>query len=78
MRCNICDKVLTDKEGSFNKELDTYEPCTVCLDIAMDAAYTSGWGDEDDKYVLLNDDPFDYYSAFDEISFTGMKETHLE
>lgn len=70
MRCNICDKALSEKEGSFNRDIQTFDPCTVCLDIAMDAAYTGGWTDEDDdKYVLLDDDPFDYYSAFDDISW---------
>lgn len=40
MRCYICDKDLTDKEVVFNKELGSFEPCTICLDIALDAAYS--------------------------------------
>lgn len=54
MRCNICDKALTDKEVVFNKDLEAYEPCTVCLDAAMDAAYCDGfqYNDEDECVVL--------------------------
>jgi len=34
---------LTDKEGSFNEDLQQNEPCTTCLDIALDAAYSGGF-----------------------------------
>jgi hypothetical protein len=61
MRCNICDKQLTDKEVQWNKELKQYEPCTECLEIAMDAAYSDGHGydDFDLHFVPLVDDSFD-------------------
>jgi cytidine deaminase len=36
MRCNICNKVLTDKEVNYNHDLKTYEPCTLCLDVIQD------------------------------------------
>ncbi len=47
-RCYICDKALSDKEVLFNKELNQQEPCTYCLDIAMDAAYGRGSGEEEE------------------------------
>lgn len=43
MRCNICDRALSDTEVVFNKDLDAYEPCSTCLEVAMDAAYSQGF-----------------------------------
>lgn len=50
MHCNICDRLLTEKEIVWNKELQAWEPCGVCLDIAMDAAYSDGFQYDDDDY----------------------------
>lgn len=58
MHCHICDCELSDKEISWNKDLDTFEPCTVCLDAAMDAAYCDGFVIEDDDTIVL-DSSFD-------------------
>ena len=76
MRCSCCDKVMTDKEIQFNKELGTWELCTVCLDIALDAAYSDGhsYDDTDMMFVPLVDDTFNeqlslsfaYSPSFDE------------
>lgn len=55
MRCNICDKELSDKEVVYNEELQAYEPCTYCLDVALDAAYSNGFQKEDDEFVLIED-----------------------
>ena len=63
MKCRICDAGLSDKEVTWNKELNSFEPCTVCLDIAMDAAYSNGYTTEDDAFVILDSD-FDEH--FDE------------
>lgn len=52
MKCHICDKELSDKETNYNEDLKGYEPCTICLDIAMDAAY--GQHTEDDEYIILD------------------------
>lgn len=52
MKCNICNKDMSDKEVSYNEDLKSYEPCTECLDIAMDAAYSQGFLTEDDIYVV--------------------------
>ena len=43
MRCAICDRALSDTEVVFNKDLDAYEPCSTCLEVAMDAAYSQGF-----------------------------------
>lgn len=59
MHCNICDAELNEKEISWNKDLNTFEPCTVCLDAAMDAAYCDGFVIEEDTSIILD-------SSFDE------------
>lgn len=53
MRCNICDKQLTDKEIVWNKDYGTWEPCSFCLEAALDAAYTNGFQDQDDDSMIL-------------------------
>lgn len=63
MKCNICDKDMTDKEVVFNTDLDSYEPCTVCLDIALDAAFSQGFSIEEDSGFVVDgdfDDTIDY------------------
>lgn len=59
MHCNICDRELSDKEVVWNVDLNTYEPCTTCLDIAMDAAYSNGFKTENDEYDLFVEPEFD-------------------
>ena len=68
MHCYVCDKELTDKETVWNADLEGFEMCTHCLDISLDAAYSNGYGrpDEDDSFVLLDDDDNDnQYSMLD-------------
>lgn len=43
MRCAICDRVLSDAEVQWNKDTETFEPCSTCLEIALDAAYSGGF-----------------------------------
>ncbi|QDP56956.1 MAG: hypothetical protein Unbinned2691contig1000_30 [Prokaryotic dsDNA virus sp.] len=66
MKCNICDKDLNEKEISWNKEIDNFEPCGHCLEIALDAAYSDGFArpDEDDMFVVIEDEDDRYGSAF--------------
>lgn len=59
MRCSCCDRALSDKEVVWNDDLKSYELCTVCLDIALDAAYNNGFDPDDDMFVLIDDDLFD-------------------
>jgi len=61
MRCNICDKELSDKEVNYNEDLQGYEPCTECLDVAMDAAYSGSLPDDDRELVAVD-------SSFDEMT----------
>lgn len=56
MHCHICDKELSEKETNYNEDLGAFEPCTICLDIAMDAAYSDGFLTEDDEFIILDDD----------------------
>jgi hypothetical protein len=56
MRCNICDRALTEKEISLHPATKQFEPCTTCLEIAFDAAYCDGFDTEDDAFVLLDED----------------------
>lgn len=71
MRCNICDKELSDKEAVFNKDLQAYEPCTVCLDIAMDAAYCDGIQiDEENECIILD-------ASFDDAERSYISQTHM-
>lgn len=40
MKCYICDKELSLKEVVPNPEVrGGYEPCSTCLEVALDAAY---------------------------------------
>lgn len=52
MRCSCCDKELSDKEVIWNDDLQAFEMCTVCLDVALDAAYSNGFSTDDDKTYL--------------------------
>jgi len=64
MRCDICDKALSDTEVVFNKELVNpdgtggYEPCATCLEIAMDAAFSQGFNRPDDEIATEVGDEF--------------------
>jgi len=64
MHCHICDAELSEKEINWNKELDSFEPCTVCLDIAMDAAYSNGYTTEDDVFVILDSDFDEHFDEY--------------
>lgn len=71
MRCNICDKQLSDKEVVWNKELDAFEPCAYCLEAAMDAAYSDGFQHDDDTrgIVLVGEESDD-----DRVEFVAFKD----
>jgi hypothetical protein len=61
MRCNCCDRVLGEQEITFNPEIDAFEMCTTCVEIALDAAYSNGftYDDDDDTFIYLGEDTFD-------------------
>lgn len=49
MKCNICDAQLSEKSISFNPDINTFEPCLTCLEIAFDAAYCDGFQKIDEE-----------------------------
>ena len=55
MRCNICDKTLSDKEVVWNSDIESYDPCGVCIEVIMDAAYTSKFMPDDEEFILDDD-----------------------
>lgn len=55
MKCNCCDSDLSDKEIIWNEEIGTWELCSVCLEVAMDAAYSQGFTKEDDVETVETD-----------------------
>lgn len=85
MRCHICDKVLTEAEIQPMPDKKGYEPCSVCLEIALDTAYSDGFVREeplDDPElqllfgdgtvpILLDTDPLQ--SEFDFTSSLGIE-----
>lgn len=70
MRCAMCDKALTDKEVAWNEDINGWEPCTICLDIALDAAYGHNRPDDYDGVPLLDGD-------FDELDGLGSVLTYV-
>lgn len=65
MRCICCDKELSDKEVTWNEELGDWELCTVCFDVAMDAAYCDGFQMEEDSSFVILDNDFIYGDSGD-------------
>lgn len=59
MHCNCCDKQLSEKEIIWNPEIDNWELCTTCLDVAMETAYSQGFHIEDDEECYVLDEAFD-------------------
>lgn len=59
MRCYICDVELSESEIQLDEEGKS-EPCTTCMNIIMDTAYTNGFkpGGRDEAEVdpLLEED----------------------
>lgn len=53
MRCHICDRALSDTGIVYNKTIGGYEPCPVCLEAALDAAYSKGFSPDEEPL----DDP---------------------
>lgn len=53
MRCSCCNKVMTDKEIQWNKDYQEWELCSICLEKALDAAFSDGFQNEDDDKLVL-------------------------
>jgi hypothetical protein len=56
MRCHCCDKALTEAEIQFIPQTLKFEMCSICLEVAMDAAYSDGFvrPDEMDEIPILD------------------------
>lgn len=76
MHCEICDRTLTPEEIIFNKELETYEPCTTCLDVIMDAAYGRSRPDDDEEGFIILDSDWD--GEGEELSFEFMRDEYYD
>lgn len=50
---------MSDKELTWNEELGTWELCTVCLDVAYDAAFSQGFAYDEEDWTFVVDDGFD-------------------
>lgn len=46
MRCYICDNELSENEIQLDENLKS-EPCTSCMKVIMDTAYTDGFEPKD-------------------------------
>jgi len=55
MRCHVCDKTLTESEIIILPD-KTFDCCSVCLEVALDAAYCDGFTRED---PLVRDPEFE-------------------
>ena len=53
MKCYICDKELSEKEISYNEDLQGYEACSDCLEIIYETAYSDGFDKEDQGSIVV-------------------------
>lgn len=44
---------MSEKEITWNTDIQTFEPCTTCLDIAFDAANSGGFKIDDDDVETI-------------------------
>lgn len=61
MKCNCCDAELSEKEIIWNEEIQAWELCSVCLEVALDAAYSQGFTIDDEIPVL--EEEWDSYDS---------------
>lgn len=43
MRCHVCDKSMTEAEIMESPSGIGYEPCSVCMEIILETAYSDGF-----------------------------------
>ncbi len=72
MRCNICDRKMTDKEIVYNEDLGAFEPCSTCLEVIMDAAFSGGYQDTGEESVILVGEQSYSDQESEEISFKDL------
>lgn len=68
---------MTDKEVNYNEDLQQDEPCTTCLDVALDAAYSGGFSPFGDDSVRIGvDAEWDSMDVLDLTEFS-VEETYV-
>lgn len=50
---------MSDKELKWNDDLEDWELCSFCFEIAMDAAYSGEFRYDEDEFEFAVDDEFD-------------------
>ena len=55
MHCKVCDREMSEKEITWNEELNDWEICSTCLEIALDTAFSNGIDEEDQSFVVFDD-----------------------
>ena len=74
MRCNCCDRALSEDEIQFNTDINAWEMCSTCVDIALDAAFSGSFSYDDDEdylFVTLDDGVEDLFVA-NELGLTSV------
>ena len=51
MKCYICNKDLTDDEIVIDNDTKEYAPCSECMAIILDAAYSDGFVKPDEEEI---------------------------
>lgn len=77
MRCHICDKSLTEEEIQTAPD-GSYEPCSVCMNIILETAYSDGFTRPGDEFEEIEDegsevetlDEETYRSVYDHCDFS--------
>jgi hypothetical protein len=59
VKCECCDKEISDKEIQWNPELvrrdgrvGMFDYCPFCLEVALEAAYSDGYRGEDEEVII--------------------------
>lgn len=74
MRCNCCDRVLSEQEIHFNPEIDAFEMCSTCVEIAFDAAFSGSYQYDDEEgylFVTLEDEGVEDLFVATELGLTS-------
>ena len=78
MRCHICDKALSEAEIQVTPDGKGFEPCSQCMEVILDAAYSDGFvrPDDLDEVETLDEDTnrtqvdeYRQYNLYDDVGF---------
>ena len=76
MRCYICDKLMSDAEVHWMPETESFDCCSICLEIALEAANCGHDSDEIDEDAAAGEeneilDVETYRTVFDHCDPSG-------